>query len=52
MVFAFRRSIKQGGFDLNGPAFNGSLNGVEAAWGGFWVSLSVSSERGREGDER
>lgn len=52
MVFAFRRSIKQGGVDLNGPAFDGSLSGVEAAWGGFWVSLSIGSERGREGDKR
>ncbi len=52
MIVVFRRSIKQGGVDLHGPAFNGLLNGVEATGGGFRVSLRFGSECGCEGHQR
>ncbi len=49
MIVVFRRSIKQGGVDLHGRAFNGLLNGVEATGGGGRVGLGFVAEGGCEG---
>ncbi len=50
-VIAFRGPLKEGGIDLNGPAFDGAFDGVETMGVGFGGGWGFGSECWQGGEE-